>query len=457
MRGLRLAAPLALALAAGVGAERASACSCFPADPRRALMRSDGAFVGVLLSKRILAGGSEAVFTFRLERAYKGRFGPRPKVYSASNGAACGLEGARGQRIGLFLSRDHGRWVSSLCSQIAPAALQKAAQPLPRPNGRGPATLLAGGSFGEARLLALDSAGRTLAYGKGTGTTLSTFVCPGAKRVVESVSTPGARNRLAVRTLPTLSLVRQQTAPGAGRTAFLPLACTDADAAMIRGVTRTAEGEPSAIAEVRRSGLSRLYVGPMSAAAIRGDRAFVVEGDELLVVDLFSGLKSRIAHVPPRVAQLTPSPDGRFVAALQPPDFESDDDLSAAAVLVDVAAGTVRSASIGEAAGATVAWLDAGRVAYLPSYTIGSSVGIFDTSLRRLGGFAPWETEVAAVVGDSAWGVAFGSLTRATLPSGPQRVVRTLESPEVLSLAAVAEPPSADDASGRALATCPAA
>ena len=457
MRLRRVVPLVAVAVLAGVAADGAGACSCFPRDPRRALQSSDGAFVGVFLSKQVLRGGDEAVFTFRVERALKGRVGRRVRVHSAASGAACGLEGRRGQRVGLLLARTKKGWASSLCNEVAPAALVAAARPLPKPNGRGPARLLVGGSFGEARLLALDAEGRTLAYGIGTGVTVRSVVCPGATRVVELVSTPNAPYRIAVRTLPALKLVRQATPTVGRRAAFVPLDCADASGSRIRGFVANGDGVISAIAELRGRVLTPLVPGQMYAAAIAGESAYVVDHDELVRIDLASGLRTHVAHVPPRTSGLVPSPDGRFVAAYQSsdPDAEEEagEELPSAAVLVDVAAGTVRSESIGIGLGFDVAWLDPEHVAYLPELAYDGVASVFDTALQRVGKVAPWRAEVGAVLDGAAWGVVDGLLTRAAFPAGSQRVVRDLGSPEVWSIAAV---DGSSAAVARARAVCPA-
>jgi hypothetical protein len=102
-----------------VAPAEASACSCVPwGKPRTELARANGAFVGVYLGRRPL--NSFAVlylYRFRVERRLKGTFGKSVEVLSARDGAACGLEVVRGQRVGLLLRRVNGRWESNLCSQ----------------------------------------------------------------------------------------------------------------------------------------------------------------------------------------------------------------------------------------------------------------------------------------------------------------------------------------------------
>ena len=57
------------------------------------------------------------LYTFRVERRLKGTFGKTVEVLSPRDGASCGLEVVRGQRVGLLLRRVKGRWESNLCSQ----------------------------------------------------------------------------------------------------------------------------------------------------------------------------------------------------------------------------------------------------------------------------------------------------------------------------------------------------
>jgi hypothetical protein len=98
----------------------AFACSCLPVDLARDLPRADGAFVGTLLERTDRK--STSTLLFRVEQVYKGDIENRVEVETARGGAACGLELALDQRVGLLLERDGGVWRSSLCSQVEPAA-----------------------------------------------------------------------------------------------------------------------------------------------------------------------------------------------------------------------------------------------------------------------------------------------------------------------------------------------
>jgi hypothetical protein len=115
MRVVVVIAALSLAFAAD-----AFACSCLRVDLVRDLPRADGAFVGTVLERKVER--QQAVYLFRVEQVYKGDIENRIEVASAGNSAACGLELTVDQRIGLLLTREGGKWRSSLCSQVDPSA-----------------------------------------------------------------------------------------------------------------------------------------------------------------------------------------------------------------------------------------------------------------------------------------------------------------------------------------------
>ncbi len=119
------------ALAGGL-VEDACACSCARPDPAVYLERFDGAFVGTFVEKRSSDqvapfGGRGATYVFDVERVAKGRLPATLHVVAPSDGAACGLEVPVGERIGLFVSREEGRWTSVLCYQVEANQLERAA------------------------------------------------------------------------------------------------------------------------------------------------------------------------------------------------------------------------------------------------------------------------------------------------------------------------------------------
>ncbi|HUH14898.1 MAG TPA: hypothetical protein VML35_03335 [Gaiellaceae bacterium] len=102
----------------------ALACSCAPVDLERDLPGADGAVVGSVLERRV--EGGTATYLLRVEQVYKGDISDRIEVVTPADGAACGIEAAVGDRLGLLLAREGGEWHSGLCSQVEPAAFLEA-------------------------------------------------------------------------------------------------------------------------------------------------------------------------------------------------------------------------------------------------------------------------------------------------------------------------------------------
>lgn len=115
----KLAALALLALLSLAVAADAYACTCRGVDLQRDLPTADGAFIGTVLERHTTE--TSRAYLFRVEQVYKGDIDGRVEVLSERDGAACGLELAVGQRIGLLLEQDGERWRSSLCSQVDPS------------------------------------------------------------------------------------------------------------------------------------------------------------------------------------------------------------------------------------------------------------------------------------------------------------------------------------------------
>ena len=140
MRRRALAAVLAAAAVASLGAESAMACSCVPPDPEGMLESMDGAIVGRLVAVRAvnppaegepIGSGDPTDYAYRVRRAFKGaglRRGKRVRVRSVRSEATCGLPRARGRLYGVLLIRRNGRWHSNLCLTVTPRQLRRAAR-----------------------------------------------------------------------------------------------------------------------------------------------------------------------------------------------------------------------------------------------------------------------------------------------------------------------------------------
>jgi hypothetical protein len=121
MSKVALAWVVGVAAAAALSAS-ASACTCLPVNLARDLPRADGAFIGTLLGSSPRED-NQTVYRFRVEQVYRGDIDSRIDVVSARDGAACGLELPRGERVGLLVERDGEVWRGSLCGQVDPADL----------------------------------------------------------------------------------------------------------------------------------------------------------------------------------------------------------------------------------------------------------------------------------------------------------------------------------------------
>ncbi len=442
MNHMRFMAAILVVLAAVLAArvDTARACSCVQPDPRTMLPQVDGAFVGKLVRRRDVGAG-RSLFTFAVERSVKGGIGRTIEVASASNGAACGIEATVGQRIGLMLERVGAMWRGNMCAQVDPDDLVAAASPLPRPDGHGPAALLVGGRFGAVRTIALDGRGRTLAYGKGAGTTTGIAVCPGSKRVAEAVALIDGW-QLAVRERHTLRRIRTRRIALPVGTVVTAIRCEDAsaDAVLVFASSPTYPGR-ARLVRIRLDGVALVWRGVAVDAAISDRHAYVAtgrRGTRLVRVDLASGRSTSIGRIPPSVTSLRLSPDAGYLAGIAFSDAVSGSPPSMA-ILVDLGHGPVRvRTSPLDAANVSgdVVWLPNGRLAVLESGTT-NDVRIFDRELAPRGRFSGWTGRGGAVVGSTVFGVRWdGRLLAASLPNGPVRVVRRLPGPSAQVLLA---------------------
>ncbi len=376
----------------------------------------------------------------------KGALGETVDVQSAVSGVSCGIEVPEGQRIGLLLYRRDGVWTSGLCLQLPPGQLREAARPLPAPDGSGAAAFLVGGRYDDVRVLALDALGRTLAYGRGGGSSYLFSVCDGARRAV-AVGIDGDHLAVTVGELPRLRLLREIRLPLG--LAFSPgaILCRDPDAYEVV-VFATNVGGARAVSSrlftIRGSRISIVRRGSAYACAFGRSQALVNKGQlgrDLVSVDLNGGKQRALARLPAGTGPLMPSPDGKRLAGVaygapigvSPPPSR--------VVLVDLTRRqpAVRTAPLSDpnVTGKAV-WLDRKRLAFIPSAGNAEEARTYDTSLRELGRLRGWDAYDATVSRGVVYGVTYGgALVSARLPSGPVERVRDLPGPETYGIAAV--------------------
>ena len=433
-------------VAAASATTDAAACSCAPGDPRRMLAQADAAFVGKLVERPggdFSSSAEPGVYVFELEQAVKGKLGRRIEVIAAVSGASCGIEAQIGARIGLFLTRRDGAWHSSLCRQVDAEQLLAAARPLPAPTGSGPVALLVGGSFGDARTIALDRNGRTLGYGRGKGETLLLDACPGGARAVEVVRGPSGMS-LAVRDLRTLRLTREQ--PLRLRQNLYPstVDCRTRNGDRILLFAGHEAGPLGVILRFAEAGSTELHRG-RGVAAVFGERhAYLTTGrlaNRLMTVDLERGGSRQLRAVPTGTGALALSPDGTHLAAVA---YSAPFPNAPPSRVLNIDLGTPRASLRSTALRASnisgrISWLNNNRLAFLPGGGDQDALRIYDRSLRLQARLA-WPARLGVIRDNTAYGITWGTqarVLRAELPAGPARAQATLPSQTVHAFEAV--------------------
>jgi hypothetical protein len=429
---------MVLILAAGVivtvAGHSAFGCSCLPMDARSALAEADGAFIGRLVSKDqptpgpggMYSSDQEVGYHFRVERSVKGTLGSTTEVRSADSGISCGIETDEGKRVGLMLDQLNGEWHSSLCQEIDPETLLRAAGPLPRASGAPPPRFMVDGAFGAFDTMTLDARARAIRYGKSSWSGRALGACPGGHRVAQIVNSD-LEWGVALRDVRDLSVIRLQllgSLPRSSTVSVGAVSCRNPEGddvlvyASMGYVFRIGDPNPSPppggrIVRVTRGSDATLVEGKWRDGVFAGAVAFVTtaqEGHVLLQVDLRSKTVRSVARLP------SASPDGRFVAF----------DASSGTILVDTKTKPVRvlhSESSGGVYMVPVWW---GNTAMVTAAQGGAL--ILDTKLKRLGEIRGWSSDVAVTYGTTVLGFSRGDLVSASLPHGPMRIVNRFDS-----------------------------
>ncbi|MGH2629535.1 MAG: hypothetical protein ACRDHI_03100 [Actinomycetota bacterium] len=307
--------PIAMALVllvALVPAGPASACSCAGGNPRDRLQEAGAAFIGRLLD--VDGDVQTARYTFAVDEAIKGSFAETLTIEASGNGASCGFEVETDRPVGILLHRWRHGWSSGLCSQIGPDELRSAVAPLTVSADAGLAVALAGGSFGEAQVAALDAEGRMVAWGWGRAVTTSLSVCPGGRVALEQVTAApsaglkGARY-LSVRNVADLESRRLASFPERemGNVYRVVCAAPDGSAALVAS-TRN-------LSLYRDGAFRRLAEGVVyDAVLIEPNIAYAIRKRSIVRVDLGGGEVRLVGTLDDRRLSLELSQDGQFLA-----------------------------------------------------------------------------------------------------------------------------------------------
>jgi hypothetical protein len=430
IRPAAVTALLAIAVTVAMWTDRAAACTCADRDERDRLQDGEIGVLGRVLERRTIAaerGFEDHVYRLRVQRARGARFGREATVKVPYDGCG-GASQEVGNRLAAFVRRTRGGWVSDGCSVVDPDEFERALEPYPRGRGQGRLTLLAGGRFGNARVMALDGRGRVLGYGFGVGEAQQISLCPGSRRAVELVATDD-RLAVAVRDLSSLSVLwsvdlplRSPLLEPGGAT----VRCGDPDGITVHAAAleylRRSRNDPTRIFRVGATGATQIASIRRGFGAHLGpEAAYLTRSRRLLAVDLDDGRVSRLARVRYYANPLGLSPDGRWLA------FHDGDDLR----LIDRLTGQRRSVPVRY--GGEMVWLSSGRFLFRRA----GEARVYDTALRLRRRYPFYRLLHEAQVGGRVFGTDRFELRSLDLGSGKRRTVALLPDRGIVDLVGV--------------------
>lgn len=429
-RRLLLVALLALAAFAVAGTGEASACSCADSDPRDRIEEGVPAVIGRVVSHQPadpIPQERYSRYVVRVERALNVRLGRKVEVLG-DQFSSCAFDWKVGQRVGAFLHRTRGRWTTSLCSLSTAAELERATRPYPRAVGRGRVALLAGGNFGDARLMALDPSGRILGYGFGQGAVRRISVCPGGRVAAELLDRGRRRTLVAVRSLESLEVVSTADVPRH----TTELACADAAGATLYAGGIDYGGRPArGRAEVHRvtgATHTRVVSRPAEQLVLGPGAAYLWSGGRILAVAFGDGSERTLVRMG-QAHHIVPSPSGGHLAV---------QGLDGRLRLVDLAGGAVRSRELRDAW--AFAWLGPDRLLA----RVGEAAVVLDVSLRRQRRYEFARAFGQAPLEDGVFGMDRYRLVRLDLESGQTGTAARLPDRGIAELVGVADGPEVD-------------
>jgi hypothetical protein len=342
--------------------------------------------------------------------------------------SSCTFDWKVGQRVGAFLYRTRGRWTTGLCSLSTAAELERATRPYPGAVGRGRVALLAGGSFGDARLMALDARGRILGYGFGQGSVRRISVCPGGRVAAELLDRGRQRTLVAVRSLESLEVLSTADVPRH----TTELTCADPAGATVYAGGIDHGGRPvRGRAEVHRvtgSTLTGVVDRPAEQLVLGPGAAYLWSRARILAAGLEDGGERTLVRMG-QPHQMVPSPSGERLAVQG-----GDGRLR----LVDLASGTVRSRGL--RAAWAFAWLGPDRLIA----RIGTAAVVLDGSLRSQRRHEFGEAFGQATLENTVFGVDRYRLVQLDLDSGRTRTAARLPDRGIAELVAVSGGPEVD-------------
>jgi hypothetical protein len=460
---LRAALALALTtLAALVAAAPAGACSCaaIPAEQRLADPDVKAAFAGVPTTSRDgkPAGeggiGATRIYTFDVERVYKGNVGSTIEVEIATDGGTCGFAPRTGEKIGLALTGSPP-YSAGICNVVDPEDLERAVSAFPAPLLSGNVAALVAGGFGDdASVASIDTAGRILAYGFGRGGR-ALSPCPGGGRFVQ------VDREIVVRATASLRVLARRRS---GVTSVASARCLSVDGRTV-AVTGDGTSERAAgLVLVRGPQRQVLMRGPQPYAVLGGTFALVATGGEagngaVQRLDYATGRMRPLVAAPALPTFLALSPDQRRAAFTeQSVGSSAGDPTNIVTFMTRPGSAAVRRRAVPDTLFGPLVWLGAARLLAIPgeddadadanSSTTPEKARVFDTALRQLGTLPRWDARSFANVGTRLLSLdGSGRLYAASPAAQTVDMVRVLPVSGTATITAVPQRPGVSGAS----------
>jgi hypothetical protein len=429
-------------------------CSCaMPGDVESWIADTPAVVVGTLMDKRPTGNadfGMAAVFRVQVEEWVKGDLGEQIDVYTAADGAGCGIETPLGERVGLFLGVQDNRLTSSLCAQMDPDVLL-AGMEGPVMSETGIPFMLIGG-WNSASIRVVDETGgliTRLDSRRGPDdfaetSRNSTSVCPGGRRLAHR-TTMG----LSVWDLATMKKVADLDLPQLAGLGVYSISCRDEDASSVWYAVDGPGGMSVVDAVTEEEVLtvpnSQLFIGVTQVISQAYDSPTLVSHDLATgaTVTLYEGEATNIG------IYAAPSPgDGR--AAVVETVYPEDGGAITSTLRLHDETGTVVAEFETPMEVSVPVWLDDHTLAATGTDPNGAqSLFVIDTvteEMTTLEGWAAWDILAS---GGSVYGVAQGTILRGDLSSLEIEPIGTIADESAVALAVIedADPIEVDDAS----------
>ncbi len=369
-----------------------------------------------------------------MQRGVGARFGSRATVRVPDDG--CGdPEFEVGERLAAFVRKRSYGWLTHGCSVVDAAEFDRALRPYPRGRGHGRLALLAGGRFGDARVMALNDRGRILGYGFGAGEVQQISVCPGAQLAAELVA--GRTGwRIATRDLRSLRVLWSVKLPMRSPELYsggATVRCADASAGVVHAAALEnrphSNDDPTRIFSLAATGSTEIAsVSGAFGATFGLAAAYLVDSRRLLSVDLADGRVHRLARIAYAGESRAESPDGRWLA------YHDGKRLR----LRELATGSERRVTVRN--GGSIVWLSNDQFMYRP----GGEGRVYDTRLELRRRYPFFRLYPAAYLSGRLFGMARFELRVLGLTSGRRRLLARLPDRGIIELVGVPGGPAVD-------------